>query len=297
MSIILRSFFEDLLQKHIPPDSQDPPLCVFDCDGTIIHGDIGEAMLFYQLEHSLFRQSPGRIWTDHPQRTLLDSLYTEMGDSVRDKTPPPDPRFADMILSWYFDQLRENKTVKACADIVRLFAGYSMQEVQEIAHLTFGDELSSKPGSRTLGSHILNRGIRFIAESMQLLEAVRDRGCDVWVVSGSNRWSVEAVCADLGVPPDRIIGIDLYQKNGVLTQHVKDPVPVLGGKVEILKEKLSHEPVLVISDSVYDVPLFRYSRGGKVLVSSGTTSSREFFSRAGLVRDESWIVNEHPTLV
>jgi phosphoserine phosphatase len=297
MSIIPRPVFEDLLQKHVPPDSQDPPLCVFDCDGTLIQGDIGEAMLFHQLEHSLFRQSPGRIWTDHPQRTLLDSLFTEMGDRMRDGTPAPDPRFADMILSWYFDQLREHETVKACVDIVTLFAGYSVQEVQEIARRTLNEELSTKQGSRTLGSHTLNRGIRFIAESMELLKAIQDRGCDVWVVSGSNRWSVEAVCSDLGISSDHIIGIELHEMNGVLTQQVKNPVPVLEGKVEILKEKVSREPVLVVSDSVYDVPLFRYSRGGKVLVSSGVASSSEFFSRAHVVRDASWFVIEHPTLV
>ena len=35
-----------------------PPLAVFDCDGTVIQGDIGEAMLYHQLEHFLFRVSP-----------------------------------------------------------------------------------------------------------------------------------------------------------------------------------------------------------------------------------------------
>jgi phosphoserine phosphatase len=297
MSLISRSVVEDLLQNHIPSGGQDPPLCVFDCDGTIIHGDIGEAMLFYQLEHSLFRQSPGRIWTDHPQKSLLDSLYTEMGDSMRDGRPAPDPRFADMILSWYFNQLRENKTVKACADIVRLFAGYSLQEVREIARRTLAEELSSEPGSRSLASHTVHHGIRFIADSMNLLKAIQDRGAEVWVVSGSNRWGVEAVCSDLGIPSDHIIGIDLHETNSILIQQVKNPVPVLEGKVDILRERLAREPVLVISDSVYDVPLFRYSRGGKVLVNSGAVPSSEFFSRAHVVRDASWFVIEHPTIV
>ncbi|MDH3252902.1 MAG: haloacid dehalogenase-like hydrolase, partial [Ignavibacteria bacterium] len=201
MSLTSLSLVDDLLQNHLPPGNSEPPLCVFDCDGTIIHGDIGEAMLFYQLEHFLFRESPARIWADHPHKADLDALYRALRDGGPGERAESLSGFADMVLSWYFDQLDEMKTAKACADIVRLFAGYSLSEVQEIARQTLSYELASVVGTRTLGSRTVGHGIRFIAESMEFLNAVRARGFDVWVVSGSNRWSVEAVCSTLGVPP------------------------------------------------------------------------------------------------
>ena len=111
------------------------PLAVFDCDGTVIQGDTGEAMLYHQLEHFLFRVSPAAVWTDHPRRDELQGLYEHLALQGADKARL-DQRFesfAEQVLAWYFDQLAEGRTAKACADIVRLCAGFSSTELRQIA--------------------------------------------------------------------------------------------------------------------------------------------------------------------
>jgi phosphoserine phosphatase len=280
-----------------PPGSL-PPLIVFDCDGTVIQGDIGEAMFYRQIERFLFRVSPALLWHDHPKRTELANLFESLS------ALPPERRaqdrrfqpFAGLLLSRYFDQLADGKTAKACADIVRLLAGFRLSEVREIAAATLRAELAAPQGTRLLGSLQIPRGIRYLHESLTYLERVRTIGAEIWVVSGSNRWSVEAVFRKHGILPDRILGIDLQEDGGVLGPQIRGHVPVLEGKIDALREHTGRQPVVVFSDSVYDLPLFGYSTGLRVLINSRNGSSPEFFSSAGIDRDDRWVVVEEPTV-
>lgn len=284
---------ERFLRKH--SGSSEPLIAVFDCDGTLIGGDVGESMFYYQLEHFLLRVSPATLWPDHPKGEELSNLYESLSDLPPEKAVH-DRRFvalADLMLNWYFDQLAQGKTEKACADIVKLFAGFSPADVQDIARFTLKKEQAASPGMWTLGTFQLSRGIKYIKETVEILTLLRKRGFDVWVVSGSNRWSVEAVCESLGVPGRHVIGIELHEDNGVLTDTVTVPIPVLEGKVAALQEHVSARPLLVASDSTYDIPLFNYSSGLRVLVQS--TDDRDFFAAGKVPRDDRWLVIESPT--
>ena len=67
-----------VLRKYSRQRPHQRAIAVFDCDGTLIKGDIGEAMLYFQLEHYLFRTSPGAVWPDHPDRRELDELHDSL---------------------------------------------------------------------------------------------------------------------------------------------------------------------------------------------------------------------------
>lgn len=289
---------ERFLESKTHPAPPSPPIAIFDCDGTIIAGDIGEAMLYYQLEHFLFRVSPADVWEDHPQREELHRLYHELlriPEGMRKSSKGFVP-FTEMVLARYFDQLAEMKTAKACADIVRLCAGFSVGGVREIARKTLEFERASPVSTRTFGRFTLPCGIRYIAETERALEAVREKGFEVWIVSGSNRWAVEAVFSRFNIPQDRIIGINLTEREGKLTPEIDGSIPVLEGKIKAMEFAEGTLPQIVFSDSVYDVPLFQYSAGKRVLINSRNGTSADFFTVGRMERDDSWIVIESPTL-
>jgi phosphoserine phosphatase len=100
----------------------------------------------------------------------------------------------------------------------------------------------------------------------------------------------------LDVPRDRVLGIDLVLADGTLSCNVKEPIPALEGKVEALRQHVGRPPDIVLSDSLYDLPLFEYSAGLKVLVNSNGHPSSDFFSSGHVPRDDSWVVVESPTL-
>jgi phosphoserine phosphatase len=283
------------LQKYSHTLSAEKPVAVFDCDDTLIKGDIGESMFYFQLEHFLLRVSPATLWPDHPKHEELGNLYEGLSRLPPEKAVH-DRRFisfSELMLDWYFDQLAERKTAKACSDIVRLFTGYSPSEVRQIAHATMKKELEAQQGEWMMGRHRLPKGIRFIQESLWLSRELKSRGFDIWVISGSNRWSVEAVCEHVGIPANHVIGIDLHEEDNVFTSTVKQPVPVLNGKVTALQQHIPNAPKIVVSDSTYDIPLFRYSADLRVLVQP--SNGQDFFNAGNVTRDESWVVFETPT--
>jgi phosphoserine phosphatase len=298
MSILDLPAIADFLGKHSNHGPGERPTAVFDCDGTVIRGDIGEAMLYYQIENFLFKVSPATVWPDHPGRGELDDLYRRLACIAPDERclQPAFHQFADLILYWYFGQINDGKVEKACADIVRLFAGYSLAEVRDIAGRVFEDERSSSIASRRLGTRILPKGVRFIKESVDLIRELQKLHFHIWAVSGSNKWSVEPVFQQLGIGPELVIGIELEEEKGVLTSRAKSPIPIRENKVHAFEKHTTAVPVLVASDSRNDIPLFLYSSELKIRINSRNRNTEEFFREGKVIRDDRWIVIEQPTI-
>jgi phosphoserine phosphatase len=289
----LQRFFQYL-------DSQSGPFTVvFDCDGTMVKGDVGEAMLYHQIEHFLFRRSPSEIWTDYPEKESLDRHFRALQAATQDEraSHPSFAPFADAVLDWYFGQIERGLVAKACTDIVRLFSGFPLSEVRAIAAQSFQDELRAAVHSRILGRRALPRGIRYIQESLDLFRAIKRRDLEVWVVSGSSKWSVEPVFDRLGVERDHIIGIELVERDTVLSDEGITPVPIRADKVEALRRHTDRVPVLVVSDSRNDIPLFRYSSFLKVRINSRGRSTDEFFGDVGESPNGLWVNVEAPTIL
>jgi phosphoserine phosphatase len=288
------------LERHTNHAGATPPLAVFDCDGTVIRGDIGESMLYYQLEEFLFKTSPAEVWPGHPQRDSLDRLFhaaASVGAAER-KDHPGYRRFADAVLGWYFDQLATGDVASitaGCADIVRLWAGFTHAEVRGHARANLLRELETPFGKKPLGSHTVTRGARFLRESRLLLEKLLHAGFQVWAVSGSSTWSVEPVFEALGVPPERVLGIGLSRSAGILTAEVPEPVPVHEGKVRTLRGAGLPAPVLTASDSPLDLPLLRCSSDLMVFVNTRYPSSERFFTELKIEQDSRWVIINHPT--
>jgi phosphoserine phosphatase len=287
----LKSF----LARH-PPSER--PAAIFDCDGTIITGDIGEAMFYFQVEHFLFRVSPALVWPDFPKREELHNLYESLALLPREKQARDRRflRFAEMLFSWYFDHLTEGATEKACSDIVRLLAGFSLSEVRQIAEKTLVLELSSPLTSRIIGRQTLPKGIRYIEDTLELLKTLQQSSFDIWVISGSCQWSVEAVVRSLGIPQENVVGIDLVEIHDELTATVKTPVPALQGKVEAYQRRSEKRPAIVVGDSIYDIPIFHHSSDLKILLNPQNGTSPDFFQHTGIVNDGSWVVVDRPTI-
>jgi len=299
MSILDHPAVARFLAAHPGAGGGPPPLAVFDCDGTVIRGDIGEAMFYRQIEHFHFRRSPADVWRTHTRRDRLAVLFARllpMEPAARGADPAFE-EFAGMLLDWYFGGIAAGRVTEACADIVRLFAGYTVEEVRAIARATFAEELASPLGTRRLGNRELPRGARYLAESVELLRALAARGFDIWAVSGSNAWSVEPVFERLGVPPARVIGIALESEGGVLADRAAAPIPIREGKVAALRALTPEVPLLAASDSKNDIPLLLYARGLRVRVNSRGRDTDDFFRAAGTAPDGTWVNVDRPRIM
>ncbi|MGA9116197.1 MAG: haloacid dehalogenase-like hydrolase [Bacteroidota bacterium] len=283
---------DTFLDSLLPPGSAHASAAAVDCDGTVIRGDIGEAMLYDQLERGLFRTSPARIWSDHPQRDLLEHLHAQASRGA-DGAPHHARAREDLgkiLLGTYTGLLAEGRTTRACADIVRLWAGYSEEDVRALAQDALRRAEAAPPGNTLFAGRAVARGVRFIQPVVDLVRAMLRRGYRVLAVSGSSQWSVEAVFARIGLPARDVAGIDLESSGGILSGLPRAPVPVGEGKVEVFRSRMGEDPLVVISDSIFDLPLFGRARRAKVLVSGDTAEAEAFFRSAGVIPDDTWHV-------
>ena len=289
-----------LLDKAAAAGTSHPrPLAVFDCDGTVIKGDIGESVFFRQIEEFMFQVSPAELWVDNPHRLELDRAYKQLENlSPKSRTGHPAfEAFAGYLLSWYYEQLADGKVAKACADIVRLFAGFHESDVRTFAAHTLKHEMQVPIGPKRLGGRTVHSGVRFLREAVELVRLLQDHRFDIWAVSGSSLWSVEPVFQALGVPASQVIGISLKCNNGTLSSEAVEPIPIRQEKGSALKARESRIPLLVATDSRNDIPLLLYSSGVKVWINSRQRSSEEFFASVGSGPDAQWLVVETPTII
>jgi HAD superfamily phosphoserine phosphatase-like hydrolase len=80
-------------------------------------------------------------------------------------------------------------------------------------------------------------------------------GYDVWIVSASNRWIVEAAASSVGVDPRKVIAMAVEVEGGVLTDRPVTPYICRAGKVEAIHQRFGRRCDLAFGDSVGDLEM------------------------------------------
>ncbi|MGM0576364.1 MAG: HAD family hydrolase [Myxococcota bacterium] len=97
---------------------------------------------------------------------------------------------------------------------------------------------------------------RLLEPVTRLLRTLGRVDVEVWVVSASNRWVVEAAAVDaLGLSPDRVVAMACDVVDGRLTGEVIEPRPNGPGKVEAIREWIGVRPRLAFGNSLHDADM------------------------------------------
>lgn len=127
-------------------------------------------------------------------------------------------------------------------------------------------------------------------QQRRLIQALRARHWDVWVVSASNRWAVEAGAALLGIAGNRVLAVTPVVDAGLVRRAMAFPMPWREGKVAAIQRFVGKDPDLVAGDSVGDVPMLRLARRISLLVEH--PESRSQAPVRALARKHGWICQQ-----
>ncbi len=97
-------------------------------------------------------------------------------------------------------------------------------------------------------------------EMKGLVDYVRGNGCEVWIVSASNRWIIAEAGPFMGFRPEETLGISLEVHDGVLTSKAQHPVTCNAGKVEAIDVHIGQRPLLAFGDSLGDLEMLEYAQ-------------------------------------
>jgi HAD superfamily hydrolase (TIGR01490 family) len=104
---------------------------------------------------------------------------------------------------------------------------------------------------------------RFVAEHVlpdlfpeiaSLVAKLKQRGCDVWAVSSTNSWVVEAAVRTIGIPAERVLAVRAEVENGIVTDRVGE-ITSGAGKAVALKRELKAPLDASFGNSVFDLEM------------------------------------------
>jgi phosphoserine phosphatase len=88
-----------------------------------------------------------------------------------------------------------------------------------------------------------------------LVQALRDRRFDVFVVSGSNVWTVRAAVDELGIDAGHVLAIEAAVEGGTLRNELLEPITWAQGKADAILRLMGRRPVFAAGDSSGDIPM------------------------------------------
>ena len=232
---------------------------VFDCDQTLIHGDIGEATLRLALQRRWIHSHDA--WWKHlddaqigskQQRLQWRACYERDARERHNgaEWPVTDLEGDELAMSlWHaYEQLCEVDVSSAYLFAARF--AYQRSPV-EIALLTL------EAFERDPLVHPRPKIKSFIQE-------LTTNGASIWIVSSSQIDVVRVIAAQYGIPAKQVIGIDFLRDPHTLcaTDQLLHPAPIAALKIDALRVHTEQAVAMMAGDSRHDIPLMRLSKRG-----------------------------------
>lgn len=95
---------------------------------------------------------------------------------------------------------------------------------------------------------------RIFPEMQTLVRSLINNGCEIWAVSSTNNWVIEAGVRRFGIPKERVIAASVVCKDGIATEKLVR-VPTGSGKATAIRQNIRQAPDAVFGNSVHDAAM------------------------------------------
>ena len=156
----------------------------------------------------------------------------------------PAERSAALLARYAEYQAGSVSEAAICGEMVQVYAGLEESRLRQAAAVFFRDKI--EPG--------------IFAELDALVTSLRARGTEIWAVSSTCGWVIEAgVVKRFGIPADRVLAACVRSQNGRATDELV-AVPTDGAKAEALRSVGVPSPDAVFGNSVHDLAMLELAR-------------------------------------
>jgi HAD superfamily phosphoserine phosphatase-like hydrolase len=252
-----------------------PPLAVLDFDNTVISRDCGDLSVYWMLHTDRIKttavfDTAKSFLTSVAQKVLEDACRpAKQADHLITANGGP---CAEAIWAIYseaklggenaFENDYDHRyMMPQYAWGAQLFSGHTPDEVREIARQARDAKIKDTVRIGTLDA---NLKVVYRDDMNTLIESLKKRGFDVWILSASPQYVVEVFAERAGFDKDHVIGIQQVIEHGVLSSKLvpcddKAVIPFRIGKVCWMKKKIRAErdPEFAAGDSETDLELLK----------------------------------------
>lgn len=99
----------------------------------------------------------------------------------------------------------------------------------------------------------------YFPEMKRVVEKLQHQHCDIWAVSSTNSWVIEAAVREIGIPANRVLAVRAEIENGVISDRVGD-ITSGAGKARALKCALNSPPEIAFGNAIFDVEMLELAR-------------------------------------
>ena len=155
---------------------------------------------------------------------------------------------ADDVVQWararYVDYLAGNVSEDdMCAEMVTINRGSAVADVKRAAAEFFEEEMTDG----------------FFLEMKDLVSELHKTGCEIWAVSSTSEWVIQAGMTHFGIAPGRILAAAVAVEDGKVTDQVIR-IPSGKGKPLAIREVIARTPDAVFGNSVWDADMLEIAR-------------------------------------
>lgn len=130
-----------------------------------------------------------------------------------------------------------------CGEMVTVHRGLRESDVKRLAAQFFEENI-----------------VRNIFPEMQeLVGGLIEAGSEVWAVSSTNEWVIEAAMKHFGIPANRILATAVEVKGGVITDRLTR-IPSGEGKPRAIRDVVKREPDAAFGNSRWDAAMLGIAR-------------------------------------
>ena len=251
---------------------EEDRIATFDMDGTFI-GELYPTYFEYNLLE--YRALDDPTYKDRAPDDVRQAAQ-DIRDFVRNGTALPD----------HFDMIHARAAAKA-------YAGMTLTE--------FDAYVKTYAATPANGFKGMTYAESFYKPMLEVFDYLKDNGFTYYVVSGSDRFICRALVENIGIPMNRVIGMDVKLRSS--KQNTDDGVSYTMGKEEelvrtdvLIIKNLKTNKVLQISQEIGKVPVLSFGNsGGDTAMHNYALSNKKYKSAAFmLVADDD--VRDHANL-
>jgi phosphoserine phosphatase len=93
----------------------------------------------------------------------------------------------------------------------------------------------------------------------EVVRRLLDSGCDVWAVSSTGEWVIQAAMKHFGIPENRILAAAVRVDKGRITDELTR-LPSGGGKPRVIREVVRKDPDAAFGNSRWDADMLAIAR-------------------------------------
>jgi phosphoserine phosphatase len=130
-----------------------------------------------------------------------------------------------------------------CGEMIQINKGVEYERLRRAAREFFGKFVTP----------------RIFPEMLELTRQLAAQGCEIWAVSSTNDWVIEAGASAFGIPPERVLAATLAVENGLVTDRLLR-VPTDELKQSAIEEVIARPVDAVFGNSMHDFAMLEKAR-------------------------------------